>query len=70
MSHANPALSFAPALDPALLAAVQHRAFVTARVAGFLMACAAAASLMWLILAGPGFTTGHASTTTPRHLVR
>lgn len=69
MAHASLAAPFAPLLDQATLDAAWNTARRATRLAGRLAACAGAAALMWLILAGPGFVSDHASTA-PRHASR
>lgn len=67
MSHASLVPLFAPALDLPGLAAVRRAAGVAGRLAAFAAAGVAAAALVWLLLAGPGFGFDHTSTVPVRH---
>ena len=69
MSHAGLALSFAPTV-PAAGPALRQAALVMGRAVGFALSCAAAAAFLWLVLAGPGLVSDHASTVAGRHAVR
>ena len=67
MTHAILATPFAPALDPATAAALRRGVAVAARVTAFAAGSAAAAALVWLLLAGPGLVSDRASTVPARH---
>ena len=79
MPYASLALQFAPTSNPAVGVALQRPAvgvalqralLATGRAAGFATTCAAAAAFTWLVLAGPGVMSDHASTVAGRHTVR
>lgn len=69
MSHASLATPFAPAMDPALTAALRRAATAAARATAWALGSFTAAALAWLLLAGPGFMSDRASTGPARHIV-
>ena len=70
MSHASIVIPYLPALDPDLAASVRRAAWAGVRAGvratAFVAGSVAAAALVWLVLAGPGFVSDHASTV-PHH---
>lgn len=69
MDHASLALPFAPVF-PTVSPAARRTVLLVARATWAAVSCVLAAALMWLVLAGPGVMSDHASTVAGRHAVR
>ena len=66
MTTASLVLPFAALLDDGVVAAFCRRAVQVGRGVGYAASSVAMAAFLWLLLAGPGFMTDHASTSASR----